>query len=144
MARKIVIATHGKLAMGLRDSLQLLACDQIQIDVINAFSEDPNPKATICDYIKAVSEEDTILALTDIMYGSVNQMFLPYVGKRKNFHLVTGVNLAIAIELILCPEEKMTSEFIEESICRAKGEIKYVNNEVSKTSNNDDAEDFFV
>lgn len=144
MARRIVIATHGRLAMGLQDALKILASEETEIFVINAFSEDQNPKKTVCDWMDSIPEEDTILAITDIMYGSVNQMFMPYVTKRKNFHLVTGVNLALVIELVLSSEEEMTSDFIREAIQGARAEMKYVDgNLLQLPDTEDDENDFF-
>ena len=144
MARTTIIATHGKLADGFRDSLNILATDSSDIITINAFSVDTNPKKTITALIQSIPQEDTVLIFTDLMCGSVNQMFLPLMGQRK-MHLITGINLALVCQLVLCPDDLLTEEFIREAVELSRQEIKYVNDEVAQqfATPNKEEDEFF-
>ena len=131
MARQILIATHASMAAGIKDSLGILAGNTDNITVINCFTEVPNPKPVIEEFFNNLPEEDELIVMTDLMAGSVNQMFMNYVPQRK-FHLITGTNLPMALQIALCFEEEVTVDYIMESIAMAKEEIKYVNAEMAK------------
>ena len=133
MARKIFIATHGKMAEGIRDSLSVFLEDTRHIAVINCFTETKDPGPVLEAYFAGLEEEDELIVLTDLMAGSVNQMMMPYLEKRP-FHLLTGINLPLALQVALCMEERVTKEFLEESVRQAQGEIRYVNEEMERFS----------
>ena len=46
--------------------------------------------------------------LTDILGGSVNNEFMGLLDKY-NFHLITGLNLALLFEVVTCPAEDLTA-----------------------------------
>lgn len=137
MARKILIATHASMAAGIKDSLGILAGNTENITVINCFTEVPNPKPVIEEYFGSLAEDDELIVMTDLMAGSVNQMFMNYVPERK-FHLITGTNLPMALQIALCFEDEVSEEYIMQSIEMAKDEIKYVNAEMAKFDAPDD------
>jgi len=141
MARKILIATHASMAAGVKDSLGILAGNTDNITVINCFTEVPNPKPVIEEYFNNLAEDDELIVMTDLMAGSVNQMFMNYVPTHK-FHLITGTNLPLALQIALCFEDEISEDYINETIALAKEEIKYVNAEMSKFDN-DDEDDLF-
>lgn len=125
---RFLIATHGKLAIGFQSAINLLVGDNLQIDTITAFiDEDINARETIDNYMCTISDDELLVVMTDLMAGSVNQMFLPYVKQRNNVKLVTGINLPLTLEIVLTPQEKLTDEFFETAINGAKNEIKFVN-----------------
>ena len=61
---------------------------------------------------KIVSEHDyehaELVVLTDILGGSVNNEFMGLLDKY-NFHLITGINLALLFEVVTCPAEDLTA-----------------------------------
>ena len=61
---------------------------------------------------KIVSEHDyehaELVVLTDILGGSVNNEFMGLLDKY-NFHLITGLNLALLFEVVTCPAEDLTA-----------------------------------
>ncbi len=143
MKRKILIATHGKLASGFKDALKIIIGDNENITVLNAFSQVENPKDEIKSFLENLTKEDELVVFTDLMGGSVNQMFMQYLHKY-NMHLITGINLPLLCQLML--SENITEQVILDSIEMAKTEIKYVNKEVEKqmVENNQSCEDVFL
>ena len=145
MTRKVIIATHGKLAGGYLDALSILTGGTDQITAISSFTEDNNPKETIAGLMEQIPMDAELLVFTDIMGGSVNQMFVPYLEKRK-MHLITGINLALVVQILL-KEEELTPQQIMEDIALAREEMKYVNWEVqnySKETQQENDETFFA
>jgi mannose/fructose-specific phosphotransferase system component IIA len=128
--RQLLIATHGSMAGGIKESLGILVGNTENITVINCFTEEINPKQVIADYFENLSCDDELIVMTDIMGGSVNQMFMAYLDSRA-FHLISGINLSLVLQIALCFDDTVTPEFIEEIIEISKSEIKYVNKEVA-------------
>ena len=131
MNRKILIATHGMLASGFKDSLNIITGKIDNITVINAFSKEQNPKKTIQQFMEQITKDDELIVFTDLMGGSVNQIILQYL-EEYEFHLITGINLGLLCQLIL--SDTITRETIIEAVDEARLEIKYVNKEIEHQS----------
>lgn len=125
MATRFLIATHGSFAQGIRDSMRLLVGNHAEIDVINAFVDESNLKETVQSYLASVPLQDTLVVMTDLMTGSVNQQFMPYI-KTRDIQLITGINLAVVLELTLS-SDPLTPEAIQRIVDMAKEQIQYVN-----------------
>lgn len=138
--RKVLIATHGKLANGIRSALELFLGNQEELDTINAFTEGEEEDFTqsIDRFLAKVGEEDQALIFTDILGGSVNQKVVERAFEKSNVFIVTNINLPTIISLLV-NEDKMTEEMIENVIAETK--VSLLKKEKSSVSN--DEEDFF-
>lgn len=126
MGRHLLIATHGGMAGGIKESLGVLVGNTENITAINCFTQECEPKSVMAEFFANLPPEDELIVLTDIMGGSVNQMFMEHLDKRQ-FHLITGINLPLVLQVALCFDETASVDFILEAIELAKCEIKYVN-----------------
>ena len=62
----------------------------------------------------------------DMMGGSVYQKFYPYMSEK--VHVICGMNLPMALSLVLAPEdERLTSEKVEQVLMDCKNQLVYVN-----------------
>lgn len=124
--KKIVIATHGKLASGIVSALEIIVGDTKNIQTICGYlTPDFNLANEINQLMESVDFDSTeLIVCTDMMGGSVNNEFMKYLGKYA-FHLVTNINLALIIDLVLSPEinETILNEKMEEHLLK----VKYVN-----------------
>ncbi|MDF7638040.1 PTS N-acetylglucosamine transporter subunit IIBC [Lactobacillus sp. ESL0791] len=125
--KKVIIVTHKSLAEGFKDSLNFFTGVNDQIVAISAY-EDNNvfPEKQLADELKNSKPEDKIIILTDMLGGSVNQHASRYIDK--NIYLITGINLSIALEIVLLPEEKVSNKKIEEMVKEARKQLVFVNN----------------
>lgn len=106
MKTKIIIASHGRFAEGIMDSLNMIAGEQNHVVPLCAYID-----RTI-DYSawirRMVAEHDyekqPLLVVTDLLGGSVNNEFMRYT-KEYPFYLVSGLNLSLLLELALYPDE---------------------------------------
>ena len=100
---KFLIATHGFLADGFKSSINVLMGEEIadSVSCVNAFVENgtDDPKGEIKKHCEDIKNDEYLIILTDVMYGSVNQFALPYVNN-KNIFVVTGVNFPLIMEII--------------------------------------------
>ena len=145
---KYLIATHGTLADGYKSSVGVLMGQEIadHIMTINSFVEGgtKDPKTAIETACNSVGNDDQLIVFTDLMYGSVNQLMFPFA-ERHNIFIITGINLPLLCEVIskmsFVPDAQANESDILELIEKSKNEIKYVKNEISNSS--DDQQGFF-
>lgn len=121
--RHVVLASHHRFAQGLADTLEFLGakCD---FHVICAYVDEQPLEPQVAAVMEQFGPDDEVLVLTDILAGSVNQKFLPYVGT--SVFVVAGVNTVLAMELCLAPSP-LTAEGIESAIAVAGQSIKLLN-----------------
>ena len=121
--RHVVLASHHRFAQGLADTLEFLGakCD---FHVICAYVDEHPLEPQVAAVFDQFGPDDEVLVLTDILAGSVNQKFMPYVGP--NVFVVAGVNVVLAMELCLAPAP-LTNEGIEEAIAMASQSIRLIN-----------------
>ena len=92
--KQILIATHGKMASGIRYTAELIVGKMAEITTIDAYvTPEDNVEKKFEEYF-AQHENDRIFVFTDLMGGSVNQKLLGY-SQKENVTLITGTNLPV-------------------------------------------------
>ena len=74
--------------------------------------------------------EDELIVITDIFAGSVNNEFVRFLA-RPNFHLLSGLNLPLIIDLLISAGEENTEKLISEALTSAKESIQYCNHTIA-------------
>ncbi len=118
--KKIILATHGYMANGLKSALEIVTRDVSSLIAINAFTPDcENPEQEIIDILAQYPDDGDLLVLTDVFFGSVNQIFMRQM-QRRNLKIVTGINLLLAMEVMsLLGQEPSDEELLEMiELCR--------------------------
>jgi len=134
--RKILLASHARLAEGMRSTVEMVTGRQEQLSAVCAYTEEtPDFKAYMEDVIKNLRAEDELVIVTDVLGGSVNNEASQFKN-RPNVHVVTGMNLALVLNLVISTQPD-TARLIEESLHAAKGQMMYMNRERS-----DEEDDF--
>lgn len=133
--KKILLAGHGKFAEGLKSAISLIAGDQETITFINAYVGDKNFEEVLDEYLATITDEDTLIVMTDLFGGSVNQTILRKLDLNKSY-LITGVNLAVLLELALTDVDNINKEKIQEVVQSGKDQLMLV--ELEKESDDED------
>lgn len=121
-----VMATHYTMPTGLKETVEFLTGVEENIYDLSAYTNDSyNLKNEVSKLFAQFDKSDTVIIMTDIFSGSVNQCFFPYLNE--NVHLITGINAPLALELILSSEEAISPEYIAEKVKEAQNSIIYVN-----------------
>ncbi|MBJ3457119.1 PTS sugar transporter subunit IIA, partial [Salmonella enterica subsp. enterica serovar Agona] len=95
MKRHYIFASHGTLASGVLNSVELILGKRSNVWTLCAYVEESVDLSQQVDTLIArIPPEDEIIALTDIFAGSVNNEFVRYLS-RENFHLLAGINLPL-------------------------------------------------
>lgn len=124
--RKILIATHGKYAEGLKNTSHLFVSEDFEITSISAYVSELDFKDQLSLFFKKCDSNDEVIVLTDISGGSVNRECMKYMS-REHTHIISGVNLALILEITFIQSEYLNAEEINELITKARNSIVYVN-----------------
>ena len=122
--KQILIATHGKMASGIRYTAELIVGKMDEITTIDAYvTPEDNVEKKFEEYF-AQHENDRIFVFTDLMGGSVNQKLLRY-SQKENVTLITGTNLPVLMQVMMADDD-VTEEEIQEFINDAREELQMV------------------
>lgn len=135
--KKILIAAHGKFAEGIRSSAEIILGKQENLYTINAYLDETPVKQQLDEFFKGVDlEKDTLLVITEVFGGSVNQAIISNYQK-DNIKVITGVNLPLLLELIMLDEEDVTDDKIRSIVNKAREQVILVNDALSKATGDD-------
>ncbi|WP_296876519.1 hypothetical protein [Thomasclavelia sp.] len=110
---KLFISSHGHFASGMKSSLNILIGNSDKITIFDAYVDETSVKEALDNFYTTVSKDDQVILLSDLYGGSVNATMCLYLEK-PNTMLVTGINLALVLELVL--KEKISREELEEIV----------------------------
>ncbi|MGI6608288.1 MAG: PTS sugar transporter subunit IIA [Erysipelotrichaceae bacterium] len=123
--KKIIIATHGYMAKGIKSSLEILFGNVENVIDINGFtSECENPEKVLNELLKEY-EDNEIVIMTDIYFGSINQLFIREKMKR-NLMVISGINLPLVLEILTSIDRINNEEDLKRVAEVAKDSIKVV------------------
>lgn len=99
---KVIVISHGSYARGLVDTVQMIAGKQEDLEAFGLESEESvdTLKEKIRQSIEQASQEEEILILTDIFYGSPFNTVISLMPEYDLYH-VTGINLPLMMEVIM-------------------------------------------
>ena len=112
--KRLILASHGRLAEGMADTARMIVGDQTELIPLSLVSgmQPELLKTKVEGMIKSWPGELTVI-LTDLWGGSVNTALLPLCADA-NVHLIAGMNLNLVLQLCLSDVETggMTIESI--------------------------------
>ena len=135
---KIFLSSHGHMASGIKSSLDILIGNTDKITVFDAYVDEKNVQDVLDNFYKTVGEDDEVLLLSDLYGGSVNQVMFTYLN-RPNTRLVSGVNLALVLELAI--KETISDSELEELVETSRMMMKIV--KIEALADDNDSDEFF-
>ena len=115
MARRLVLASHGILASGMKQALELICGERRDVEVLDCYMQSSFDIEAAVKGIMDSQGDDELLVISDMFGGPVNNEFIKHMG-RENFYLVAGLNLALVVEITL---QLQNTEPLENIILRA-------------------------
>ena len=129
---RIVLASHGRLADGMKDTLSFILGDLPNVSTICAYvDQDGSLRSQIDQAFAEFSPEDVVVVVTDLFGGSVNNEFMALLGER-DFILVAGMNMPTLVELV--SEDEPTVEGVQSVVERGRQSILVCNGLASDES----------
>lgn len=132
---KFLFVTHGRMASGVKSTLEIIAGHFDNLTAIDAYVDSKNIVELVNDYFANISTNEQLIMLSDIENGSANQLLFKHL-ERSNTFLITGVNLPLVLQLALFDKPELKESELEEAIDEAKKSIK-----LFKDIENDEQED---
>lgn len=122
---KIVIATHGYLAKGLKMSTEFILGKQKNLFAICAYTtECQDFHKVVKDLIAKYDQEDIIFG-TDIVGGSVNNDLQEFVAGNNRLHLVAGINLPFLIQFLTLNNDNVADNLAKSTQAAKSGIVNY-------------------
>ncbi|ARY90621.1 MULTISPECIES: PTS sugar transporter subunit IIA [Lacticaseibacillus] len=127
MERTIVLASHHRLAEGLKDTLNFISGGGQDIVSMAAYLDNQPVENQVDALMASFPADRDVIVLTDMMAGSVNQKFFKY-RTRPHTHIISGMNLPLALGIAMAPtNEYVSDDQINDLIQEAKNAIVNVN-----------------
>lgn len=111
----VIVATHGELANGLKDSVRMLAGEFENFYTI-VFTEEKgidDLRDQFKQVIQSIDSSNQWVILCDIMGGSPFKVASEFSFRNEDVSVYYGVNLPLTIEILLSRNEKKLDELIK-------------------------------
>lgn len=105
---RLLLGSHGHLASGMATAIEILAGPQPHLTILDAYVDQRNIDEELKAYFASVPSEETVVMLSDLYGGSVNQKMYLYL-ERPHTYLIAGVNLALVLELCMQSEVSLST-----------------------------------
>ena len=124
MERKLVLASHGKLASGITSSLELICGRQIAIETLDCYlTEDFDLEKEVKNIMNRYHDCELVV-VTDLFGGSVNNEFLTQIDRP---------NLPFLVELTMqLQQADSLPKLIEATLETSKQTIQFCNQAITK------------
>lgn len=138
MKRVLVLASHHRMAEGLKDSLLFVSNTEMEVVALSAYVDNQPIEDAVKQLMGGFAPEDEVVILTDMTSGSVNQKFFPYVS-HPHTHLVSGMNLPLAFTIAMeDTDDYISAERMREIVEESRAKMKYVNDLASEGDDEDE------
>lgn len=123
---QIILASHGGLAAGARDTLEMIIGDVSRVHVISLKRDDKDQidERTIA-LIDSFDASDKVYILTDMMGSSVNNSMVSVLSKRTSVSVIAGMNFPLILEIALS-SDPLPQARLDEIIAQSRAGIQDV------------------
>lgn len=116
---KIFLSSHGHMASGMKSSLDILIGNTDIITAFDAYVDDTILDDKVDEFYQTVDPNETVLLISDLYGGSVNQVLTKYCEKQ-NTYVITGVNLAMLMELVCVNIDELSRDDLKRIVDGSK------------------------
>ncbi|MEE6680348.1 PTS sugar transporter subunit IIA [Pediococcus pentosaceus] len=129
---KVILASHGRLALGMQDTLRIIVGETPNLTAYAAYLN--GDETAYVDEIKKEIEKkpnEQFVVITDVLGGSVNTNLTQLLRDHENVQLIAGMNLPLVME-IATKSENLDSDAIQQIISNARSAIVDINTLLTK------------
>lgn len=111
---QIILATHGGLADGMRDTLSMVLGDASNVHVVSLARDDKDPiTSKVQALIDSFDPADKVYVCTDMLGSSVNNEMVALGAANEKLTIIAGMNMPFVIELAAAVEPLTNEELVE-------------------------------
>lgn len=126
MKRNIVLCSHGRLCEGMLDTLELFSLKDENVYAIPFYTGEADGEEALKALTAGFGEEEITLLITDVAFGSVNQTVARLFMGKPGYYVISGMNLALVMELATMEPADIREEAVREHVHEAQSSIAYV------------------
>ena len=135
---QVILASHGGLAAGMRDTVELIVGEVPNVHVLSTTRDETEPIAVRARrLLGGFDPADAVYILTDVMGGSVNNDMLTLLPEFPQATLLCGTNACLALNLASA-EDPLSDREIEEYLEEARGQIVNCNKLLQEAAENEE------
>ncbi|KJY57435.1 hypothetical protein LDX54_09330 [Lactobacillus sp. IBH004] len=126
---KIILVSHGKLAKGMKNTVEMIAGNQDNLEAYEAYKNGTSDDSFIGDIKNSLDKvgDQKAVIITDVLGGSVNNEMTQLLKDHQNLTVLTGMNLPLVITLVTTADSGLTQESIEEAINEGQKGVLSIN-----------------
>lgn len=125
---KIILVSHGQLALGMKNTLEMIAGFKDDIMAYAAYDENAgNEFISEIETVVKNSEEETVIIISDVFGGSVNNEMMQLLRSYKNIYLITGMNFPLVVTLAMMNKNKVSKKDVVSAIRAGQEGVVLVN-----------------
>ena len=126
---KIILVSHGKLAKGMKNTVEMIAGNQDNLEAYEAYKNGTSDDSFIGDIKKSLDKvgDEKAVIITDVLGGSVNNEMTQLLKDHQNLTVLTGMNLHLVITLVTTADSGLTQEDILEAINEGQKGVLSIN-----------------
>lgn len=140
--KKLLIASHGSVASGIKSALQILLSDASCVTAIDCYLVESDASVLIQDWIASVNPDDEALMFSDLIGGSVCNTIMQFKPEQSGIVHVAGFNLITVIECLLSTEP-LTPDNVDKIVAAGSQQMKRVFVEDTGESHEETDDSFF-
>lgn len=124
---EIILVSHGKLALGMQDTLKLIVGAVSNLTAYAAYLDGDETRYVHKITKKVEAHVNTqFIILTDILGGSVNTNMTQLLAKHKNVRLIAGMNLPLVLQIVTSTGD-LDDQAIDQIIDKSRAALVDVN-----------------
>ncbi len=102
---QIILASHGGLAAGARDTLEMVLGNVSNIHVVSLARDDKEPITKEVEALLASFDaDDAVYICTDMLGSSVNNSMVELMHETGRVTVISGMNMPLVLSLAIAPE----------------------------------------
>ena len=122
---KYICASHGQMASGIKNTIEMILGKQKNVYAINAYVEGRDFGEELRNLIDSFDAHEQVIVFTDVFSGSINQVVSGQM-KKYNMKVITGINLPLVMEIVMRQAPLEDSE-ITDILEQSKEQMIFVN-----------------
>lgn len=102
---QIILASHGGLAAGARDTLEMVLGNVSNVHVVSLARDDKEPITNDVEkLIEGFAPDDAVYVCTDMLGSSVNNSMVELMERNGRVTVISGMNMPLVLSLAISPE----------------------------------------
>lgn len=139
---KFLIASHGRVASGIKSAVNILTHDDSAITAVDCYMDESDFTPQIQWFLDSLRKGDEAVIFTDLLGGSVCSKVTQMHPERYGAIHVTGANLITVLGCLLS-DEPLTSETVDKVVATGASLIQRIAVDEDETDDEPDG-DFFA